>query len=445
VRSRITATVIGAAILIGGYAVVQGGGSGEANAWVTSVAGSCTRQASPVTLATAESNGWTCGTYDAANDVCQGGDTVRVKDGSTYGGQTLSGSNSRSSDCLFKPETDGDPIAINGAMTFNTAGRISMTGMHQTIDTTNYANLLNLTGAANVTIDDHTATKVEIGDGASTVLVENSDFGPCIADYDTTNNGVCNNRVTGTANGVTIEDSELHGNGQRCTTDCGNPANIPHSECLAIFGSSNVTFRRNKFYDCGDTAVVLIQSSGGGDNPTNLAFVGNWFNPAYTDLDATFTTEKCFSFDITLSALRGTWEFSWNTLNDCAGGNILEIPWVGTTNAVNLTSSRIVGNVGGTVNCSSGYTADYNIQREWSEFSGQTACGTNATKLEWNESMPYVSNTKHGAFDLHLSGSKNSIAWENTIPTGVAGGCPTDFDGTARPVDSNCDPGSDER
>jgi hypothetical protein len=85
VRSRITATVIGAAILIGGYAVVLGGGEPiSANAWVSpSAVGSCTRSSTLITYAVAEANGWVCALPQTACVAATGGDIVGVRPG-TY-------------------------------------------------------------------------------------------------------------------------------------------------------------------------------------------------------------------------------------------------------------------------------------------------------------------------------------------------------------------------
>ena len=466
-RSRITAVIVGAAVMVGGYAVVTGGaGSGTANAWATSTAGSCTRQASPVTLAVAESNGWTCGTFDAANDVAQNGDTVRIKDGISYGSQTISGSNSRSSDALFKPETDGNPIEVNGALTFqSTAARIAMTGVHQTIDTDDYLNVLDIAGD-NLTFNDHKATRFEVKAGSNDIVIDNSDFGPCIASYGTggagvtqNNEGVCPNRIADTANTITVSDSLLHGNLQTWDGVSGPNAQPPHNECLAIFGGININIHRNKLWDCGDSANTLIQANPGtGQKATNLSFVGNWFNMAWNATDGTATSEKCTGVDWRVADMAGTFEFSFNTLNRCTSSGGLEIPWVSTNSGdgarygSSLTSVRFVGNIGTTVagggggGCptnSGNNLIDYNVQQRWQD--GNTTylvCGANGTLISGANSF-LTNTTAHGSFDFHLTGSVQG--WENTIPTGVAGGCPTDIDGTARPVGASCDPGSDER
>jgi hypothetical protein len=417
---------------------------GTANIWV-GAAGTCADNASLVEYDPATS----CGTLDAANDTCDNGDTVRVKDGSTYSDQTISGSNSRTSDCLLKPEIDGDSIAIDGTVAVS-AGRLSMTSMHQTIDTPGYMNYLSITGT-NLTFTDHKATRFETNAGANTVLISDSDFGPCIADQEEANNGVCNNRVVDTATNITVQDSLLHGNGQRCQSglvDCGNPINIPHSECIAIFGGSSVAFYRNKIYECGDTASILMQSSGGGNNPTDYTWIGNWISLSYNDLDGTFTSSDCNAFEITLSALRGAWVFAFNSMYPC-----MELPWIGTSNAVNITSSRIVGNLGvneanGPGGCPTGMTADYNVYVPFSEFTGQTACGTNQQKVTSADlTSAYTTVSGHSDLDFHLT-TNNPVVFPaaNLIPTSVAGGCPaTDIDGQSRPIDSNCDAGSDER
>ena len=438
-----------------------GGGSGTANIWVDATGGTCTRSPSAGTYSDAAA----CGSLDAANDVCQNGDTVRIV--SLNGSQTVSGTDGRTSDCLVKPQTDGTPVSLNGAVSFDaTSGRMTVTGLHQTIDTPDYLNVLSITGS-NLTFNDVAATRFDANSGANTVLIENSSFGPCISSYGTggagtvgSNGGVCNNRVLDTATNVTVQDSTLHGNGQTWDGVSGTNGQPPHSECLAIFGSINFTLQRSKLYDCGDSANTLIQANPGtGQKATNLSFIGNWFNVAWNATDGTFTNEKCTGIDLRTADIAGSFNFSWNTLNRCTGTEGgLEIPWVSTNSgdglryAASLTSARFVGNIGTTVagggggGCptnSGSNVIDYNVQIPWSGTLG-VACGSNATTLAASQTQPFLTDqTKHGAFDFHLFGTTQS--WENAVPTSVAGGCPIDIDGQSRPIGAACDPGSDER
>lgn len=444
-----------AGVLAGGGAYVVGGGGGgggtTANIWVDANGGTCTDSASLVAYVDADA----CGSFDAANDTCENGDTVRVKDVGSYSSQTLSGSNTRSSACLFKPETDGDPVSVNGQITFDsTSAWISMTGMHQTIDTPGYLNYVSIAGD-NITLNDHAGTRFEAIAGSDTTLIADSDFGPCVSDQEEANNGVCNNRIVDTATNFTLQDSDLHGFLQRCQTalvNCALPANVPHSECIAIFGGSNMTFLRNKLWECGDSANVLIQASGGGQLPTNMTWVGNWFNVSYNDIDGDSppNEEKCIALEMTARAdFRGAWVFSFNNMNPCTTADTgTEIPWVGTSNS-GVSSSVIVGNIGTTAAgggggpCPTGMTADRNVQMRWG--GTLNTCGTNAVTIT---SFPFVDTSKHGSFDLHWSGADGSqtAKGEDSVPTSVTGGCPSlDIDKVSRPVDTNCDAGSDER
>jgi hypothetical protein len=425
------------------------GGGGTANIWVDSNGGTCSDSGSLVAYVDAAA----CGTLDAANDTCENGDTVRAM--SLSGSQTISGSNSRSSACLVKPSSDATPVSLNGALTLqSTSAYLTFTGLHQTIDTDDYLNILDVSGD-NLTFNNHTATKFEITAGANTVVVDDSDFGPCIASYGTggagvtqNNFGVCNNRILDSATNITVSDTDLHGNLQTWDGVSGPNGQPPHSECLAIFGGINLDILRNKLWDCGDSANTLVQANPGtGQRATDVSFIGNWFNVAWNATDGTATNEKCQGVDVRNADIAGAWVFSFNTLNPCTSGTTgLGIPWIGTSIAANLTSSTIVGNIGASLGanevggaCPSGMTAAYNVQRPWGV--GYTICGTNATEIS---SFAFLTDTtKHGSFDFHLTGAVQG--WENTVPTGVAGGCPTDIDGTSRPVGANCDPGSDER
>jgi hypothetical protein len=304
-----------------------------------------------------------------------------------------------------------------------------------------------------LTFIDHTAVRYETNAGSNAVLIDDSDFGPCVSDDDEANNKVCNNRIVDTANDITVSDTSHHGFLQRCQPalrDCTLAANIPHNECLVIFGGSNIQMLRNKFWDCGDTANVLIQASGGGQLPTNMTWVGNWFNVSWNALDGTATNEKCIGLNVGAKAnFRGAWIFAFNTLNPCTTANTgLEIPWIGTSNS-GVSSSLIVGNIGtsaaggGGGPCPTGMTADRNVQRKWGSLS---TCGTNTVLIVG--SFPFTDVTKHGDFDHHWSGAdgSQSALGEDSVPTSVSGGCPgTDIDGATRPIDANCDAGSDER
>lgn len=100
-----------AAITAGGIVIVQDDGdAAAANLHINTTAGTCTRSASPIDFATAQANGWLC-TWDQANDLCQNGDTVRVKGGS-YGSVTVRGWNSRTDYCTFRSQ-EGEVVNVS--------------------------------------------------------------------------------------------------------------------------------------------------------------------------------------------------------------------------------------------------------------------------------------------------------------------------------------------
>jgi hypothetical protein len=125
-RSRITATVIGAAILIGGYAATQGGdpGGGEAlasaNIYMSTSAGidGCTRANPAITYTQAVAGGNVCKSWWKACDIAVAGDVVGVKDGTypaTAATQTgipsiqYNGDDGFGSDCSNGSGADYDP------------------------------------------------------------------------------------------------------------------------------------------------------------------------------------------------------------------------------------------------------------------------------------------------------------------------------------------------
>jgi hypothetical protein len=100
--SRIDVVIRGAGVVVvagvlaagGAYVVNEGGGGSTANIWVDTSTGdnTCVDDPSLVVYDSTKA----CSTLDAANDIADNGDIVNVKGGS-YGAQTMTGSNSRTS------------------------------------------------------------------------------------------------------------------------------------------------------------------------------------------------------------------------------------------------------------------------------------------------------------------------------------------------------------
>jgi hypothetical protein len=108
----------------------------------------------------------------------------------------------------------------------------------------------------------------------------------------------------------------------------------------------------------------------------------------------------------------------------------------------NSGGAQIVGNIigvsTGSFTCISGATYKYNIFP-----SGSGTCGTGDTTLQ-TTIFPFINSSSGSGGNYHLSGTADSTRADNLVPTS-AGCAPTDYDGQARPADTNCDAGADER
>lgn len=210
-----------------------------------------------------------CGSLDAANDVCRGGDSVGIMGGS-YAPQTISGSGigrSASSRCSFF--TPAGQVAVIGCGT-----RIADDGVTPTLDFCINVNgsYLNLDGGPQLGIRTQTGTikgwtyqgrsgsdrgwtditidHVDTGAwalDASNMVVEHSDIGPSLDPL--------NNRIEG-GNGNGFTDDLIH----------DFPViNGGHFECITWESGFNIVIQRNLFKNCGvfDIFAKPVENVGG--------------------------------------------------------------------------------------------------------------------------------------------------------------------------------------
>jgi hypothetical protein len=480
VRSRITATVIGAAILIGGYAAVQGGGteSGQAQIWV-GAAGSCEDSATPVPYNAATA----CNTFDAANDTCDNGDTVRVKTGS-YGDQTLTGSNSRTSNCLFKPEDDsGATYTVDGTFfvgdgTVGTAPqRVTISGvtggefgsgLGGTCPDCRYMIWIR-EGSRFIRVEDSTVGSVQIFGGQDIEVVGN-DLGPCRARTVSTSNvtqgeaGCAFNKVDNFGirpTNILYEDNLMHDYdlSQSCFSIANggtNTAGQPDCHwrawwCIACF---NVTFRGNVIRDSKEAPALA--NTGQPFLGTNTFLIeNNFFGPgvAYGSGSGTYGGRNynaeggmeigwCSTDASVLAYDNGIVRFNSSYTNNG--------PWIypadgGGSGSTLCDDSEIgdiewYGNIGERQGCrtAAGVVYRYNISNNGSP------CDATDTGSVTISSLYSSHTTQPGRTSYELAGGTNTA--DNYVPTATLSGCPsTDRGGTSRPQATNCDAGADER
>jgi hypothetical protein len=219
--------------------------AGQANLWVDTNGGSCSRSSTPTPYA----DGTACGSLDAANDICQGGDTVLVQ-GGTYRQQMVSGNGvgrSPSARCTFDAPNGASP-AFGCNQTTNNDGQslfgqscIDVSGSYlvfrhlssqsYTFNGVSYLGRVDTErGATYLTFDhDHFGS---LAQGASNVVVSHSELGPSIDPL--------NNRQADGAN-VEWSDNWIH-DVKRVSSG--------HIECLTYDAGTNVSFLRNLFENC---------------------------------------------------------------------------------------------------------------------------------------------------------------------------------------------------
>jgi hypothetical protein len=435
-------TSVGAGVIISGTPAVEPPvDPGLANIWVDSNGGTCVDSASLTAYVDADA----CGTFDAANDTCDNGDIVYVKTASAYAGETLSGSNSRSSACTIEPEPDTADIQFSSDFTLGVNdgdGPDWLTIKHVQCgsDPTAFQNSVDLLVWANsndLVLDDWDCPSFDFF-GTSRVLIENSDWGPCGSLTDK-----CVPRIAmGTTSGVnviptdvTIEDSNIHdiwcggGNAAACTAR--------HTDGLAVFGSDNLTLRRVKWWKNDITNIRFQNNTSTGTPNTDVLIENNWFGaPCVTSTPTNCTSGiNANAFDIDNEAANFTVRFS--SFQDQTRPACYDLPSAGSDCGTAAAPAVFLGNIYSVNGSFCGYTQvtrSYNAENAWGGYGGPACSGTGNT---FGTFPTYVTPT--GIVDFHLTGAAG-IADDL-----VASGCiATDIDLAAR-AGSNCDAGSDER
>lgn len=406
-----------------------------AHLWIDTNGGTCTRNGSP----SAYSDAAACGSFDAANDVAQNGDTVLIKAGS-YSSQTLTGFNSRTANATFRPAV-GETVTMP-TMQFATDGDTTDGAKFLLIDGDGLR--LQLTGTDMNFMGNTSDVEVRSVKGANfgffgpaqtknNISVRNGEWGPCNMDDSPSN---CNIKLDGSNTNILIEGNYIHDlkcSGHDCT-DCtdGTPACDIHGEAIIVFkGANGLTIRGNKFHDNEFYNIFMQNIGGGGGNITNVTIENNWFGQpgdgsgtAYARFTAVALSPRNAAFSnflVRFNSFNGSAGISWNDDGD------------GTT----YTNMRATGNLIGVRECYGSVTYRYNVYDET-----LTCSGTGEVAL--NAALPYVNTGNTSALDYHLTGADTSI--DNRVPTSVTDGCAAlDYDGIARPIDTNCDAGADER
>jgi hypothetical protein len=466
VRSRITATVIGAAILIGGYAAVQGGGDATANIWVDANGGTCADNASLVAYDDAAA----CGTLDAANDTCDNGDVVRVASGATIGSSstgttTIDGGNSRSSACIVRAATDAGDISVTGTLALTGAWltAYNLTWTNQTSDAVDDYAQPHVSGT-NLALYGLDSSSIQITAPGDNILIEDFDIGPCHAEKA---NPICTPRLhngVGPSN-VTLRNGSFHNQSSDDTPGaCGS--DTCHTVGLALFNTTDVLLDGVHFYD-NKTTNIRIQDRPDGEN-NGVTIQNSWFEPGWTNSanpsgDDTSTVvysgNRLTPIDVDDPVPGLLVQFNtFGHMDDCpdATGCGLGVNANGASMGLVGDPAIVRGNLisgissGSCSESSTTVTYDQNVLWPHSSVNGPTSatgsCNSTNTFKAYNFNIPVVTNHPWtspdtgglGAHNFHITGA----AWSGDSK--VTSNCiALDKDGDAR--SSTCDAGSDER
>jgi hypothetical protein len=489
VRSRITATVIGAAILVGGYAVVQGGGGdGTANLWVDTNGGTCTRSASLV----AYSDAAACSSFNTAYQAATNGDLICVATGSSYPVQqvlydagitsmvTIDGDCSGTSRTLV--EADGVIVGTgNGSnqprhitiKDMALTGLVSAGGNERAVYIFNGTSLAEQPGDlvfSNLNIAVGQAALSPVFESISQVqglTIEDSTIGPAC----------CGNTFAGASSGspvgirigtatrvggsvpnntdIVIDNNLiqgitrwaphwLSGYGSAPQSTCINTGDVCHADAIQIYGADGLTITNNRIYH-NEVQGIFLDPTDPFDGPGLIA--NNMIGDVTDDMVA--SQGSISSISMSGIGLSGTWDILNNTMD---GDGAIGIVWAGSANA--NTVLNVKGNVGNWTMTEGNNGTDCNgaavdgdpdfpgtlnlSYNTWRGASGVTGCGGNETT--GSVTFVDIATAPNNTRALHLSGANGNA--DNKIPSCFVA---TDIDGNARPLDTNCDAGADER
>jgi hypothetical protein len=375
--------VVVAGVLATGAYVVNEGGASTANIWVDSSGGTCVDNGSLTAYVDADA----CGTLDAANDIADNGDVIRVKVG-TYASQSITGSNSRTSAATFKPESDTGTIQ----KLFWTQQTDQAVDEQQAI--------LVDDGSDNIRVEDSDGSKFDIFQ-ATFVTVSGGDWGPCHITSSTPGEA-CLPKIAGSsgiyATDVVVEDALIH---DMTTYDPGS-----HTGGLASFsGNERVTIRRNKFWNTSVYGMFFATCCGSNSiyHAKDVLVENNWISSTNYMVDlCKFGTP--------------TYEDILIRYNSGRGGFVCMCTEAACGTAGTYTNVRLVGNVNDyssqSVGCSfpAGTTLNYNVMRS----TAGTSCGGTNTGTTTQQ---YTNSVDTSSIDLNLvDGSvvANGFVTDNT-------------------------------
>lgn len=282
-------------------------GSNVANLWLDPNGGSCERIATPGSYADSTA----CGTFAAAFQAAQNGDTILIKGGS-YGKQQVNDRAGAAAPGVTFAPASGESVTL-GSLSICGADYMTLRGPMRLKSISNYACYSSL--ATNDTIDGVNvdwAYDSSQTDGSIVGLYGN------IANFTMRNSTIqhgynvkgfyMSSWSSGSSpyyypTNITLENSSLHS---------WNSAIGVHTECVFANKAQGLTLRGNHFYNCLSTGDGIIGNAGlEPNNPRDYVFENNVF-------EASWNNQPCpcgmhgVSFDGDAASLRGVNVFRYN-------------------------------------------------------------------------------------------------------------------------------------
>jgi hypothetical protein len=373
------------------------------------------------------------------------GDLALVKGGSYGSDQNITGDNSCGSGNQKKLQaTEGEtPQFIyigNPGKTCPASGPdwLTLKGFKLTYG-------INVYGWSHATVDAMDGGSFSVS-CSNSILIENSDWGPC-----TNTGGAFNgqpadcrnffrtdalqgqNRISQGAVDLTVLHNTFH---DFICLDCS--ASGAHFEGIQIWQNPTeggpafgpFTIDGNKWWNMWTNAISFGVNA---NLCTGTVYIqNNWFgHPFQFHYPVNITS---YPMNCTIYVRNNSWSAGYGfwceggcgsgggTGSDFAYGNIF-----GTDVASGQVSP-----------CGNGFICDRNA---WLDQPGSGNTGSNATILT---SLPFVNATGDSTMNFHLTGS--NVTGVDNVPTLIGALCaPIDFDSEGRPMNATCDAGADER
>jgi hypothetical protein len=426
-----------AGALTGGgiYIAQQGGGGGgpgpgEANFWVDTNGGSCTRQSPAGTYVDAQA----CSSFNTAYQAASKGDLVLVRAGS-YGNQVIA-RDAGISTGPYSTLPDGSEVtfrADEGANVVLSAIDTSGGFAEGDCDPPNEENCRDSRTSTWFTTDHFTIEDMTIGiysfnlvrdvhlinvtsdgenflDHSQYFSIQDSDFSFPVY----RNDGASDAFEWGEGmDWVLVENNDIHDVLTDTCTDGCHPDAVSINNFMGNCGQQGpVEFKRNRFWNND-----IINWRGGCDN---MLIENNMFGASNHSFSLQFHGDNA---TIRFNVIQGDYQNTGTGESD---------------------GQRWIGNIGPTAGTacpnpsSSGVVAEYNV---WGS-NRPVTCGGGANNFANGNFNSFFTSVGEPP-NFHLNAGTTPV---NFVPTSVTGGCPsTDFDQQSRPIDTNCDAGVDER